>query len=164
MQTKFYGASQSAKDRQTHRTAAKYALGNRVNDIHFYMTNGVSSDSINVCDPDSDQYNAFEEFYEKNGGLHEYASSLEYITPEDSVNREGYLNVCLDDTGKESIRFYFDPESADCRKIEYLYCEFNIGVSLTVTTEGWADWYADELVRAGIVQDEMNKSMAVAVN
>ena len=53
-------------------------------------------------------------------------------------------------------------DSAQSYKIEYLYMEFNTGVSLSVTTEGWAQWFADELVRAGVVQMEMDKLMEFA--
>lgn len=159
MQTKFYGVIHSTRDRNTLRTAARYAMNNRVHDIHFYMTNGVDSNSRNVHAEGSDEYNAFELFYETNGSFHDYYFSAKYITKEDSDNREGYLNVVLSDDEKECLRFYFNMDSAQSYKIEYLYMEFNTGVSLSVTTEGWAQWFADELVRAGVVQMEMDKAV-----
>jgi hypothetical protein len=162
MQTKFYGGIQTPRDRNTLRTAARYAMGERVADFHFYMTNGIDSNAKNLHPEDSDEYNAFESFYENNGGLHDYYFSVKYVTPDESDNREGHLHVNLSNDDKECLRLYFAPESAQARKIEFVYWDGRYGVSLVVTTEGWAQWFADELVRVGVVQSEMDKVMEFA--
>lgn len=164
MQTKFYGDALNSGKRSALRTAARYAMSNLKSDVYFYMVNGVGSDIANPYDSESKEYQELETFYEKNGSFLDYFHSAEYVLCENSDNREGFLKVAIDIEGKEALRMYFNLGESKAEKIEYLYTDFNIAVSFSITSEGWAQWFADRLVGSGIVEEAMEKAEGVKVN
>lgn len=161
MQTKFYGNAQQASMRNTIRTAARYAMADIKSDIHFYMTNGTDANVSNPFDSDSKEYADLESFYEKNGGLFHYYDSAKYITSEQSENREGHIHISFDDKGRDALRIYIPLGESKSSKIEFLYTDFNVGVSFSITSEGWAQWFVDQIVGAGIVDECMDEAAAV---
>jgi hypothetical protein len=155
MQTKFYGASQNANTRNAVRTAGRFKMNDIKNDIHFYMLNGTNADALNPFDAESDEYAEIESFYERNGGFHEYYDAAEYIPAGQSDNHEGFLCVWFDIDKTHALKIYFSLGESKSSKIEFYYVDFNTGISFSITGEGWAQWFADECVRAKIVDERM---------
>lgn len=149
MKTKFYGNT-TKDERRTLRMAARYKLNERKYDLLIYMNWGIiDCDTLSIFELEPSEITALDEFYERNGSLDKYWVRSEEISDQDSDNNAAYLSLILTDTVPiEEIRVY-----ADSDKVEYIYLDWNKGVALTITEEGWAKWLREIVIEMGMISE-----------